>query len=57
MAAHVRRPVRSHHYQFRLLAISRPRLDLPCSPTVLGVLQAAQPYVIQQTELVGTFER
>jgi Raf kinase inhibitor-like YbhB/YbcL family protein len=50
-------PGPAHHYQFHLLAISRPRLDLASSPGALEVLQAAQPYVIQQTELVGTFQR
>ena len=47
----------THHYHFRLLAISRGALDLPPSPTVLDVVQAAQPYAIQQTELIGTYRR
>ena len=46
-----------HHYRFRLLAISRPRLDLSASATPLDVLRAAQPYIIQQTELIGTYQR
>lgn len=50
-------PGPAHHYQFRLLAIGRPRLDLSSSATALEVLQAAQPYVIQRAELVGTFRR
>ena len=47
----------AHHYHFRLLAISRPTLDLRAPPAALDVLRAAQPYVIQQTELVGTYHR
>jgi Raf kinase inhibitor-like YbhB/YbcL family protein len=47
----------THHYHFRLFAISRPRLDLTPSATAFDVLQAAQTYVIQQTALVGTFQR
>jgi Raf kinase inhibitor-like YbhB/YbcL family protein len=46
-----------HHYHFRLLAISRPTLDLTPSASALEVLQAAAPYVIQQTELIGTYRR
>jgi Raf kinase inhibitor-like YbhB/YbcL family protein len=47
----------AHHYHFRLLAISRPTLDLRPPATALDVLRAAQPYVTQQTELVGTYRR
>ncbi|MGA7260535.1 MAG: YbhB/YbcL family Raf kinase inhibitor-like protein [Stellaceae bacterium] len=46
-----------HHYHFRLLAISRPTLDLRAPAAALDVLRAAQPYVIQQTELIGTYHR
>jgi Raf kinase inhibitor-like YbhB/YbcL family protein len=46
-----------HHYHFRLLAIARPRLELSPAATALDVEQAAQPYVIQQTELIGTYRR
>ena len=46
-----------HHYHFRLLAISRPTLDLRAPAAALDVLRAAQPYVIQQTELLGTYHR
>jgi phosphatidylethanolamine-binding protein (PEBP) family uncharacterized protein len=48
---------RTHHYHFRLLAISRPTLDLGASATAADVLRAAQPYLLQQTELVGTYRR
>ena len=47
----------THHYHLRLLAISRPTLDLRAPAAALDVLRAAQPYVIQQTELVGTYHR
>jgi hypothetical protein len=47
----------THHYHFRLLAISRPTLDLRTPAAAPDVLRAAQPYVIQQTELVGTYHR
>ncbi len=46
-----------HHYHFRLFAISRPTLDLTPSASAFDVLQAAQSYVIQQTELTGTYRR
>jgi Raf kinase inhibitor-like YbhB/YbcL family protein len=46
-----------HHYHFRLLAVSRLTLDLRTPATALDVLRAAQPYVIQETELVGTYRR
>ena len=47
----------THHYHFRLLAISRPTLDLRAPAAAIDVLRAAQPYVIQQAELVGTYHR
>jgi Raf kinase inhibitor-like YbhB/YbcL family protein len=47
----------THHYHFRLFAVSRPTLDLTPSATASGVQQAAQPYVIQQAELTGTYQR
>lgn len=46
-----------HHYRFRLFAINRPTLDLAPSASASEVLAAAQPYAIQQTELVGTYQR
>ncbi len=50
-------PGPAHHYHFHLLAISRPRLDLSPAASAADVLRAAQPYAIQQTELIGTFGR
>jgi Raf kinase inhibitor-like YbhB/YbcL family protein len=46
-----------HHYRFRLLAISRPTLDLNPSATAPDVLKAAEPYILQRAELVGTYRR
>ena len=42
----------SHHYHFRLLAISRPTVDLKPMATAADVLRTAQPYAIQRAELV-----
>ncbi|HEV2099751.1 MAG TPA: YbhB/YbcL family Raf kinase inhibitor-like protein [Stellaceae bacterium] len=47
----------THHYRFRLFAISQPRLDLALTATASEVLAAAEPYVIQQTELISTYQR
>lgn len=47
----------THHYHFKLLALSRRRLNLPAGASVPAVARAAQPYVIARTELVGTFQR
>jgi Raf kinase inhibitor-like YbhB/YbcL family protein len=47
----------THHYHFRLFAVSRPSLDLRAQATSLDVLEAAEPYAIQQTELIGTYHR
>jgi Raf kinase inhibitor-like YbhB/YbcL family protein len=47
----------AHHYNFRLLAISRPTLDLNPAATAAEVLQAAQPYIVAQAELTGTYQR
>jgi Raf kinase inhibitor-like YbhB/YbcL family protein len=46
----------TRHYHFRLLALSRPTLDLKAPATGLDVV-AAEPYVIERTELVGTYHR
>jgi Raf kinase inhibitor-like YbhB/YbcL family protein len=46
-----------HHYHVRLIAISRPRLDLGPAATALDVEKAAAPYTIASTELVGTYRR
>jgi Raf kinase inhibitor-like YbhB/YbcL family protein len=47
----------THHYHFRLVAISRPSLDLRAPASALDVLKAAQPYIVQQAEFVATYHR
>ena len=47
----------THHYHFRLLAISQPTLDLKPTATAADVLRTAEPYAIQRAELVGTYHR
>jgi Raf kinase inhibitor-like YbhB/YbcL family protein len=47
----------THHHHFRLLAVSRPTLDLKAPATGLDVVRAAEPHVIERTELVGTYHR
>ena len=47
----------THHYRFRLYGLGRPRLDLAATASVLAVIEAAQPYAIASTELVGTYRR
>jgi Raf kinase inhibitor-like YbhB/YbcL family protein len=46
-----------HHYHFRLFAIGRLTLDLTRSASAGDVLKAAEPYAIQQTEVIGTYQR
>jgi Raf kinase inhibitor-like YbhB/YbcL family protein len=50
-------PGAAHHYDFRLLAIGRPSLDLTPAATAFAVSQMAEPYVIGEAELVGTYRR
>jgi len=47
----------THHYHFRLVAISRPSLDLRAPASALDVLKAAQPYIVQQAEFVAADHR
>jgi len=47
----------THHYHFRLLAISRPIPDLKPAASASDVLKTSEPYAIQRAELVGTFQR
>jgi Raf kinase inhibitor-like YbhB/YbcL family protein len=47
----------THHYRFRLFAISRATLDLAPTATASDVLAAAEPYAIQQSELISTYQR
>ena len=47
----------THHYHFRLLAISRATLDLRPTASAADVLKTAEPYAIRRAELVGTYQR
>jgi hypothetical protein len=47
----------THHYHFRLLAISRPILDLKPAASASDVLKTAEPYAIERAELVGSYQR
>ncbi|HEX5378797.1 MAG TPA: YbhB/YbcL family Raf kinase inhibitor-like protein [Phenylobacterium sp.] len=46
-----------HHYHFRIAALDVPQLDIPAEANAERVWDAARPHVIDQTELVGTYER
>lgn len=47
-----------HHYHFKLAALNTPSLGhLPDKPSVEQIWQAAQPYVIDQAEIIGVYER
>lgn len=47
----------THHYHFRLAALDVDRLDLPIGATVKDVWNAARPHILEETEIVGTYER
>jgi Raf kinase inhibitor-like YbhB/YbcL family protein len=46
-----------HHYHFRLAALDVANLDVPEDAGVARVWQIAEPHIIDEAELVGTFER
>lgn len=46
-----------HHYHFRLAALDVPSLDIPGQAGVKHIWQEAQRHAIEETELVGTYER
>jgi len=46
-----------HHYHFRLAALDRATLDLGANVGVAALWRAAQPYVIGEAELLGTYSR
>lgn len=46
-----------HHYHFRLAALDTDTLDLPDDAKVEDVWTMAQPHIIEETEIVGTYER
>lgn len=46
-----------HHYHFRLAALDTDTLDLPDDARVEDVWKAARPHILEETEIVGTYER
>jgi Raf kinase inhibitor-like YbhB/YbcL family protein len=46
-----------HHYHFKLYALDVETLDVPASPNVEDVENAAKTHVIGRGELIGTYER
>ncbi|MFW6076862.1 MAG: YbhB/YbcL family Raf kinase inhibitor-like protein [Hyphomicrobiales bacterium] len=46
-----------HRYQFKLMALDIPSLEVAPDADVESVAKAAAPHVIDQAELVGTYER
>lgn len=46
-----------HHYHFVLAALDTARLDLPNGADVAEVARAARRHVLEQSELVATYER
>lgn len=47
----------THHYHFRLFALDVPKLDVPHNCAAADVLRAAQSHVLDEGDVVGTFER
>ncbi len=45
-----------HHYHFRLAALDVDRLDVPRTARAEEVWRAAEPHILEETELVGTYE-
>ncbi len=57
-AARVRREATgTHHYHFPLLAVIGSTLDLIPSASAADLVQTARPYVIQEAEPTGTYQR
>jgi len=46
-----------HHYHFRILALDVERLDLPARATFEDVAEAAEPHMLEQATLTGTYSR
>lgn len=46
-----------HHYHFRLAALDIDHLDIGPQQRAEEIWDAAQPHVLEQTELVGVYER
>lgn len=50
-------PGPAHHYHFRLAALGSASPGFPAGADVAGLWRAAQPYVLGEAELTGTFAR
>jgi Raf kinase inhibitor-like YbhB/YbcL family protein len=46
-----------HHYHFRLFALDVPALDLPENCAAGDVLAAVQDHVLEEADVIGTFEK
>jgi Raf kinase inhibitor-like YbhB/YbcL family protein len=46
----------THHYHFKLYALREP-VDVPAGADKASLLRAIEPHVIDEGELVGTYER
>lgn len=46
-----------HHYHFRLAALDVPSLSLPQEAGVEAIWAEAERHMIEETELVGTYQR
>ena len=46
-----------HHYYFRLAALDVPNISLPAEAGVERLWQEARKHLIEEAELVGTYER
>lgn len=47
----------THHYHFRLAALDTPRLALRPNARVAEIWRAAEPHILAEAELVGTYAR
>jgi len=47
----------AHHYRFRIAALDVGQLDLPPDAKAESVWDTARPHMIDEAELIGTFER
>ena len=47
----------THHYHFRLMALSEESLPVAPGASCVEVQEAARPYVLETRELIGVYER
>jgi Raf kinase inhibitor-like YbhB/YbcL family protein len=47
----------THHYHFRLFALSAAKLNVSAGADCRSLLAALEPYVLAEAQLVGTFSR